>query len=150
MQDCCLFAPALRQFAFGALKANCRSRMRLVFDQSFQFHWRPIWLGGMRTSYNQECSLHWATQITPPITLLTKKCECHSRKRVAKCASQDINKPDAPSRILGKTPGEFIGWWGNFLSVMKSLKGKTFDLSAESPLYNMHNFRQPTLPKKTW
>ena len=31
---------------------------------------------------------------------------------------------------------------------MKSLKGKTFDLSADSPLHNMHNFRQPTLPEK--
>ena len=49
-------------------------------------------------------------------TLLTKKCECHSRERVAKCASQNINKPDAPSRILGKTPGKFVGWWDNFLS----------------------------------
>ena len=31
---------------------------------------------------------------------------------------------------------------------MKSLTRKTFDLSAERPLYNMHNSQQPTLPEK--
>ena len=105
MQDCCLFAPALWQFAFGALKANCRSRMR-----------EP-----RKCSKTEQIPRQW-----PPTTRLTKKCEFDlasfgmiGLQTAYSILRQEFSDEDCV-RLLGVQPRQVLG-----------LDSPTIDVDAE-------------------